>query len=134
MSLSNCKGLQRKKENFPRPGQYSIVCERKCKEYQGRAVVVSTDSRPEAKPNIRQLLYLIFIRYSQEVHELNPLQAGHIFLPAHKSYFKNYETDLNSVLLLAVYIKSHRESFIYHPSNKRKRFYSNEIIQCTKNT
>jgi hypothetical protein len=132
MSLSNCKGLQRKKENFPRPGQYSIVCERKCKEYQGHAVV-STDSRPEAKPNIRLLLYLISICYSQEVHELNPLQAGHIFLSAHKSYLKNYGTDLNSVLPLAVYIKSRLARFVYHPSNKRKRFYSNEINQCTKN-
>lgn len=119
----------------PRPGQCAIVCERKWKEYvyQGRADVVSTDSRPEAKPNIRQLLYLTFIRYSQEVHELNPLQAGHIFLPSHKSYLKNYGTDLNSVLPLVVYIQSRRESFIYHPSNKRKSFYSNETIHCTEN-
>jgi hypothetical protein len=109
------------------------VCERKCKEYQGRAFVVSTDSQPDAKPNMRQLLYLTFIHYSQEVYELNSLQAGHIFLPDHTSYLKNYETDLNPVLPLAVYITSHRTSFIYHPSNKRKSFYSKETIQCAKN-
>lgn len=82
MSLYNRKGWQRKKQHFLRPEQYAIVCERKCKEYQGRAFVVSTDSRPEAKPNMRQLLYLTFIRYSQEVHELNPLwQATYFYLP-----------------------------------------------------
>lgn len=85
------------------------------------------------KPIYIQLLYLTSIRYSQEDHELKALQAGHIFLPAHKFYLKNYETNLNSVLPLAVYIKSRRVSFIYHPSNKRKNFYSNETIQCTEN-
>lgn len=77
------------------------MCERKCKEYQGRAVFVSTDSRHEAKPNKRQLLHLTFIRYSQEVYELNPL---------YKSYLRNFETDLNSVLPLALYIKNRRLS------------------------
>ena len=77
---------------------------------------MSTDSRHEAKPTIRQLLHLTFIRYSQEDHELNPLQAGHIFLPAPKSYLKHFETDLNSVPPLPVYIKSRRASFVYHPS------------------